>query len=97
MLPQEYERLKDVCVKDPTAVIRSPFIVKPVGGSRGRGIFIATRVGKCLSLIIFNVFLPQHDEIPLASPQLVCRYISNPYLLDDCNKFDIRLYVAVMR
>ncbi|GMS77860.1 hypothetical protein PENTCL1PPCAC_35, partial [Pristionchus entomophagus] len=54
------------------------FIVKPVAGSRGKGIFLARKP----------------DEIPLASPLLVSRYISAPLTVND-HKFDLRVYVAV--
>ncbi|KAF8381383.1 ttll-5 [Pristionchus pacificus] len=54
------------------------FIVKPVAGSRGKGIFLAKKP----------------DEIPLASPLLVSRYISAPLTVND-HKFDLRVYVAV--
>ncbi|XP_052766508.1 tubulin polyglutamylase TTLL5-like isoform X5 [Mya arenaria] len=57
---------------------KGPWIVKPVASSRGRGIFLVNHP----------------DQIPLDENIIVCRYISNPLLIDSF-KFDIRLYVAV--
>ncbi|XP_053394016.1 tubulin polyglutamylase TTLL5-like isoform X3 [Mercenaria mercenaria] len=57
---------------------KGPWIVKPVASSRGRGIFLVNHP----------------DQIPLDENIIVCRYISNPLLIDGF-KFDVRLYVAV--
>ncbi|XP_058965337.2 tubulin polyglutamylase TTLL5 isoform X1 [Pocillopora verrucosa] len=57
---------------------RRPWIVKPVASSRGRGIYLVNH--------------PSH--VPLDDNLLVCKYISNPLLVDGF-KFDLRLYVGV--
>ncbi|XP_067031983.1 tubulin polyglutamylase TTLL5-like [Acropora muricata] len=57
---------------------RKPWIVKPVASSRGRGIYLINH--------------PSH--VPLDDNLLVCKYISNPLLVDGF-KFDLRLYVGV--
>ncbi|XP_068683988.1 tubulin polyglutamylase TTLL5-like [Montipora foliosa] len=57
---------------------RKPWIVKPVASSRGRGIYLVNH--------------PSH--VPLDDNLLVCKYISNPLLVDGF-KFDLRLYVGV--
>ncbi|KAL4237970.1 Tubulin polyglutamylase ttll5 [Mactra antiquata] len=57
---------------------KGPWIVKPVASSRGRGIFLVNHP----------------DQIPLDENIIVCRYLSNPLLIDGF-KFDVRLYVAV--
>ncbi|XP_048734056.1 tubulin polyglutamylase TTLL5-like isoform X6 [Ostrea edulis] len=54
------------------------WIVKPVASSRGRGVFLCNHP----------------DQVPLDENLIVCKYISNPLLIDGF-KFDIRLYVCV--
>ncbi|GMR57308.1 hypothetical protein PMAYCL1PPCAC_27503, partial [Pristionchus mayeri] len=50
-----------------TSTLDSSFIVKPVSGSRGNGIFLANKP----------------SDIPLCSPLLVSRYISAPLTVND--------------
>lgn len=57
---------------------RKPWIVKPVASSRGRGIYLVNHP----------------SQVPLDDNLLVCKYISNPLLVDGF-KFDLRLYVGV--
>lgn len=54
------------------------WIVKPSASSQGKGIFLTNWV----------------DEINPKLPQVVCRYIDNPWLFNGF-KFDLRVYVAV--
>ncbi|XP_041351009.1 tubulin polyglutamylase TTLL5-like [Gigantopelta aegis] len=54
------------------------WIVKPVASSRGRGVFL----------------INHPDQVPIDENVIICRYISNPLLIDGF-KFDVRLYVTV--
>lgn len=57
---------------------RGLWIVKPASLSCGRGIYL----------------INHPDQIPLEDNLIVCKYISNPLLIEGF-KFDLRLYVAV--
>lgn len=58
---------------------KQPFIVKPDGGSQGRGIFLTKNF---------------EDLENLKSTHVAQTYILNPYLIDG-KKFDLRIYVLV--
>ncbi|KAK3093578.1 hypothetical protein FSP39_017678 [Pinctada imbricata] len=57
---------------------KGTWIVKPVASSRGRGVFLCNHP----------------DQVPLDENLIVCKYVSNPLLIDGF-KFDVRLYVCV--
>lgn len=57
---------------------KGPWIVKPIASSRGRGIYL----------------INNPNQVPLEDNIMVCKYISNPLLIDGF-KFDIRVYIAV--
>ena len=55
------------------------WIVKPVGKSRGKGIFLIDNI----------------SDVPLNDTFLVQKYLTNPLLLDEGYKFDMRIYCLV--
>ena len=55
------------------------WIVKPVGKSRGKGIFLIDNI----------------SDVPLNDTFLVQKYLSSPLLLDEGYKFDMRIYCLV--
>ena len=55
------------------------WIVKPVGKSRGKGIFL----------------IDEMSDVPLSESYLVQRYLTNPLLLDEGYKFDMRIYTLI--
>ena len=69
---EEFHRIKDT--KDYNI-----WIVKPVGKSRGNGIFLIDNI----------------SDVPLNDTFLVQKYLSNPLLLDEGYKFDMRIYCLV--
>ena len=69
---EEFQRIKDT---DDYNI----WIVKPVGKSRGKGIFLINNI----------------SDVPLNDTFLVQKYLSNPLLLDDGYKFDMRIYCLV--
>ena len=55
------------------------WIVKPVGKSRGKGIFLINNI----------------SDVPLNDTFLVQKYLSKPLLLDEGYKFDMRIYCLI--
>lgn len=55
------------------------WIVKPIGRSRGKGIFLTNEI----------------FDVPLNENYLVQKYLYNPLLLDEKYKFDLRIYALV--
>jgi tubulin polyglutamylase TTLL5 len=69
---EEFHRIKDT---DDYNI----WIVKPVGKSRGKGIFLIDNI----------------SDVPLNDTFLVQKYLSSPLLLDEGYKFDMRIYCLV--
>ncbi|KAK3797611.1 hypothetical protein RRG08_054637 [Elysia crispata] len=74
VLPKEMRKFKSYYKRNP-----GPFIVKPAGLSRGRGVYL---IGKPKDISNTN------------EEQVVSKYINNPLLIDGY-KIDLRIYVLV--
>lgn len=80
--------------KYPTDTV---WIMKPVSGAQGRGIFLFTKLKditewrKVIKFKYLYLFLKKESE---TLPYVVQNYIHNPYLIGG-KKFDMRLYVLV--
>lgn len=78
--PESLSKLRECC-EDVELGKSVPFIVKPAGGSYGRGIF----------------FLDKAEQISLidnTQRMIISRYIDRPYLINGL-KWDLRIYVLI--
>lgn len=88
VMPREYEQLRDYWQSSPSKL----FIIKPPASARGNGI----KVINDISQIPTNVLEPQTDANGCKrSTMIVQQYISNPCLLENGQKFDLRVYVLL--
>lgn len=85
ILPKDYEELKEFWSKSE----RKLFIIKPPASSRGNGI----KVINDLSQIPESA--TESSESCKKSTMIVQQYISNPCLLQNGHKFDLRIYVLL--
>ncbi|XP_023248447.1 probable tubulin polyglutamylase TTLL9 [Copidosoma floridanum] len=95
-LPAEYRML----VEEHRRCQGTTWIVKPAGGSQGRGIFLFQRLKDLTEWRTKEcVMMPDASDldtvpaVPVAT-YVVQKYIDNPYLLEG-RKFDLRIYVLV--
>ncbi|EDV28153.1 uncharacterized protein TRIADDRAFT_53460 [Trichoplax adhaerens] len=77
------EMMTEVMKLSPKELNSTTFIVKPDGGSEGRGIFLLQGL-KQLEALYFQI----------TEAVVIQKYISNPYLIDGF-KFDLRLYAVL--
>lgn len=78
IIPRDLAVIKEEAF-GPSGKSKQAFIVKPDGGSQGRGIFLTKNL---------------EDIENLKSTHVAQTYIRNPYLIDG-KKFDLRIYVLV--
>lgn len=88
VMPRDYEQLRDYWQSSPSKL----FIIKPPASARGNGI----KVVNDITQIPANVLGPQNDDSNCKkSTMIVQQYISNPCLLENGQKFDLRVYVLL--
>jgi tubulin polyglutamylase TTLL9 len=86
-MPGEYSLFVEEFKKNQNTV----WIMKPIGKSQGKGIFLFTRLQQVSQWKSDFRWKPDN---PQAEPYIVQRYIINPLLVGG-KKFDLRLYVLV--
>jgi tubulin polyglutamylase TTLL9 len=86
-MPSEYSLFVEEFKRNQTTV----WIMKPVGKSQGKGIFLFSKLQQVSQ---WKNDFRWKPENPQAEPYIVQRYISNPLLIGG-KKFDLRLYVLV--
>ena len=93
MLPGDYALFVEEFKRNPTSL----WIMKPVGRSQGKGIFLfqhLKQIAKWKSESRYGNNPSNPKELQEAETYVVQRYISNPYLVSG-RKFDIRMYALV--
>lgn len=90
VLPKDYEELKEYWSTSPSKL----FIIKPPASARGNGIKVINNIAQVPSEALEY---PKTEEgLPTKkSTMIVQQYISNPCLLENGQKFDLRVYVLV--
>lgn len=86
VLPRDYEELRDYWSDSSSKL----FIMKPPASSRGNGIKVINDISQIPSHAI-----PQPTGSNERSTMIIQRYISNPCLLENRQKFDLRIYVLL--
>ena len=92
-LPSEYHLFVEEFKKNPG----STWIMKPIGKSQGKGIFLFRKLKDITDWKKSSVYVAYNrdtDEKEPPETYIVQKYIDNPFLIND-KKFDIRIYVLV--
>ena len=90
-LPSEYRMFVEEFKKNPS----SAWIMKPVGSSQGKGIFLVTKLSQLGEWKADNRFTGEElDEEEKPAEYIVQKYVENPYLVGG-KKFDLRIYCLV--
>ena len=93
-LPSEYHIFVEEFKKHPG----STWIMKPIGKSQGKGIFLFRKLKDITDWKKSSVYVAYNrdtEERDQPETYIVQRYIDNPFLIHG-KKFDIRIYVLVM-
>uniref|UniRef100_A0A8C5QFN5 Tubulin--tyrosine ligase-like protein 9 n=1 Tax=Leptobrachium leishanense TaxID=445787 RepID=A0A8C5QFN5_9ANUR len=89
-LPSEYHLFVEEFRRSPGTT----WIMKPVGGSQGRGIFLFQKLKDIMDWKKEGARMDEQKDEPPVENYVVQRYIENPYLVGG-RKFDLRVYVLV--
>ena len=92
-LPSEYHLFVEEFKKNPG----STWIMKPIGKSQGKGIFLFRKLKDITDWKKSSVYVAYNrdtDEREPPETYIVQKYIDNPFLING-KKFDIRIYVLV--
>lgn len=88
VLPMDYDELNSYWSKSKSKL----FIMKPPASSRGNGIKVINNINQIPS----NAYWSNNQAFQSKkSTMIVQRYISNPCLLENGQKFDLRIYVLL--
>ncbi|KAI6655524.1 tubulin polyglutamylase TTLL9-like [Oopsacas minuta] len=93
-LPSEYHIFVEEFKKNPG----STWIMKPIGKSQGKGIFLFRKLKDITDWKKSSVYVAYNrdtEEKEQPETYIVQKYINNPFLING-KKFDIRIYVLVM-
>uniref|UniRef100_A0A6G1SA67 Tubulin polyglutamylase TTLL4 n=1 Tax=Aceria tosichella TaxID=561515 RepID=A0A6G1SA67_9ACAR len=93
VLPKDYEELDKYWKNSPSNL----FIMKPPASARGNGVEVINNISQIPESALK---LPQQSQddgsiVNKKSTMIVQQYISNPCLLENRQKFDLRIYVLV--
>lgn len=90
VLPRDYDELKEYWSASPSKL----FIIKPPASARGNGIKVINDINQIPESALQAA--PQPDGLPSKkSTMIVQQYLSNPCLLENGQKFDLRVYVLL--
>lgn len=90
VMPRDYEELREYWKSSPTKL----FIMKPPASARGNGIKVINDISQLPPTAI--ELSMQADNTPSKkSTMIVQQYIANPCLLENGQKFDLRVYVLL--
>lgn len=90
VLPRDLNELKEYWFNSPTKL----FIIKPPASARGNGIKVINDISQIPTNALESP--KQADGLPSKkSTMIVQQYISNPCLLENGQKFDLRVYVLL--
>lgn len=90
VLPRDYEELKIYWEESPSKL----FIMKPPASARGNGIQVINHISQIPSNAL--ELPPRVEGQPVKKSTLIVQqYISNPCLLENGKKFDLRIYVLL--
>lgn len=90
VLPRDFKELKEFWQKSPSNL----FIIKPPASARGNGIRVINHISQIPESAL-KLPEPQPGAPTKKSTMIVQQYISNPCLLENGQKFDLRIYVLL--
>lgn len=94
VLPKDYDELDEYWRSSPSNL----FIIKPPASARGNGVKVINNISQIPETALRPLPAQQGQDGPMVtkkSTMIVQQYIANPCLLENRQKFDLRIYVLV--